>query len=213
MPKLKESTRKLEAEVARLNQELQRFPPDFTLNLRLTTATAGTRAETKEAYNGINDFSDYAPVRVGIFKLFKIPLTKWSVPTAILGGVVLLLLMLLFMDITIRTPSSPRKITSPPRRRPIYADGSSRFTPTRADQLIKKGEVLFKIDPEPFQAAVDMRKAELAAADQGLASLSRRLERGQVFFGRSPCALETKRSRIRALPRLSGTGGGERTGC
>ena len=30
----------------------------------------------------------YASVCVGIFKLFKIPLTKWSVPTAILvwGG-------------------------------------------------------------------------------------------------------------------------------
>mgnify|MGYP003543978106 CR=1 FL=1 len=29
----------------------------------------------------------YTAICVGIFKIFKIPLNKWTVPTAVLGGV------------------------------------------------------------------------------------------------------------------------------
>ena len=92
----------------------------------------------------------YASVCVGIFKLFKIPLTKWSVPTAILGGVVLLLSMLLFMNYN---HPHTKLTTQYYVTTPVLADLRGRIievTPTRADQLIKKGEVLFKIDPEPF---------------------------------------------------------------
>ncbi|MCG8437485.1 MAG: HlyD family secretion protein, partial [Pseudomonadales bacterium] len=32
----------------------------------------------------------YAAICVFIFKVFKIPLNKWTVPTAILGGIVLI---------------------------------------------------------------------------------------------------------------------------
>ena len=32
----------------------------------------------------------YTAICIAIFKFFKIPLNKWSVPTALLGGVVIL---------------------------------------------------------------------------------------------------------------------------
>ena len=40
----------------------------------------------------------YAAICICIFKLFKIPLNKWSVPTAILGGVILLSGLVLTMN-------------------------------------------------------------------------------------------------------------------
>ncbi|MBF0751015.1 MULTISPECIES: HlyD family secretion protein [unclassified Pasteurella] len=113
----------------------------------------------------------YASLCVGIFKLFKIPLNKWSVPTAILGGVVLLVSMLLFMNYNhphtklatqyyVSTPIVPQV-----RGRVIEVN---QFTP---NQRIKKGEVLFRIDPTPYQADVDAKKAELASAIQTATTL------------------------------------------
>ena len=40
----------------------------------------------------------YAAICVGVFKVFKIPLNKWTVPTAVLGGVVLIGALLLLMN-------------------------------------------------------------------------------------------------------------------
>lgn len=148
----------------------------------------------------------YASVCVGIFKLFKIPLTKWSVPTAILGGVVLLLSMLLFMNYN---HPHTKLTTQYYVTTPVLADLRGRIievTPTRADQLIKKGEVLFKIDPEPFQAAVDMRKAELPAADQGLASLSADLSAAKSSLEEARVRLKQRGQEYERYRALSGTG-------
>nr|HRM22657.1 hypothetical protein [Neisseria sp.] len=148
----------------------------------------------------------YASVCVGIFKLFKIPLTKWSVPTAILGGVVLLLSMLLFMNYN---HPHTKLTTQYYITTPVLADLRGRIievTPTRADQLIKKGEVLFKIDPEPFQAAVDMRKAELPAADQGLASLSADLSAAKSSLEEARVRLKQRGQEYERYRALSGTG-------
>ena len=40
----------------------------------------------------------YAGLCIAIFKIFKIPLTKWTVPTAILGGIFMLAAILLLMN-------------------------------------------------------------------------------------------------------------------
>ena len=40
----------------------------------------------------------YTAICVGIFKIFKIPLNKWSVPTAVLGGIVLIGTLIMLMN-------------------------------------------------------------------------------------------------------------------
>ncbi len=40
----------------------------------------------------------YAAICVAIFKVFKIPLNKWTVPTAVLGGVMMLGTVLMLMN-------------------------------------------------------------------------------------------------------------------
>ena len=40
----------------------------------------------------------YASICVAIFKIFKIPLNKWTVPTAVLGGVVLIGTLIFLMN-------------------------------------------------------------------------------------------------------------------
>lgn len=39
----------------------------------------------------------YAAICIVIFKVFKIPLTKWTVPTAVLGGVVIISALILVL--------------------------------------------------------------------------------------------------------------------
>ncbi|MBE2894067.1 HlyD family secretion protein [Spirabiliibacterium falconis] len=103
----------------------------------------------------------YASICYFIFKLFKIPLTKWTVPTAILGGVALVLSMVLFMNYNhpythlggqyyISTPIIPS------------VNGRVIEVNIKPNEPIKKGDILFKIDPVPYQAEVDQKRAELA---------------------------------------------------
>ncbi len=40
----------------------------------------------------------YAALCVAVFKIFRIPLNKWTVPTAVLGGVVIIGTLLLLMN-------------------------------------------------------------------------------------------------------------------
>ncbi len=113
----------------------------------------------------------YASLCWGIFKLFKIPLNKWTVPTAFLGGVVLLVSMLLFMNYNHpHTKLATQYYVSTPII-PNVRGKVIEVNPVKPNEFVKKGDVLFRIDPTPFQAVVDLRKAELAEAKQAVKSL------------------------------------------
>ena len=62
VPELQASTRKLEAEVARLSQELQILSTQLRTKADIDTGmdkhTGATNRKVKETYNGINDFGD-----------------------------------------------------------------------------------------------------------------------------------------------------------
>lgn len=114
----------------------------------------------------------YATFCWGIFKFFKIPLNKWTVPTAFLGGVILLVSMLLFMNYN---HPHTRLATQYYISTPIIPNVRGKVievNPVKPNQLVKQGEVLFRIEPTPYQAEVDLRKAQLADAEQSVKSLN-----------------------------------------
>lgn len=104
----------------------------------------------------------YSSICIFIFKVFRIPLNKWTVPTAILGGVVMLTSMLLLMNYNhpYTKAGSQYYVSTPiiPQVRGRVIEVSD----IKPDTLVKQGDVLFKIDPTPYQAIVDLRMAELA---------------------------------------------------
>lgn len=135
----------------------------------------------------------YASLCVGIFKLFRIPLNKWTVPTAILGGVLLLVSMLLFMNYNhphtklagqyyISTPLIPNV-----RGRVIEVN------PVKPNQLVKQGEVLFRIDPTPYQAVVDLRRAQVAEAAQKVKSLAADWQAAKAKVAESQATLNQRK--------------------
>ena len=87
----------------------------------------------------------YTAICVFIFKLFKIPLNKWSVPTAILGGVVLVGAMVLAMNYN---HPFTRKVRQVYVVTPIVPEVRARVleVPVTPHTPVKKGDPLVILD-------------------------------------------------------------------
>lgn len=107
----------------------------------------------------------YTAICVVIFKVFKIPLNKWSVPTAILGGVILIGGVVLLMNYNHPYTEIARTVVVTTPIVPLVR-GRVIEVPVKPNVELKEGDVLFKIDPTAFQAEVDIHKAALAQAKQ-----------------------------------------------
>ncbi|MBB1437915.1 HlyD family secretion protein [Shewanella sp. SG41-4] len=106
----------------------------------------------------------YTAFCIAIFKVFKIPLTKWTVPTAILGGIVLIGTLLILMNYNHPYSRFAREyfVTIPivPAVKGLVIEVN-----VKPNTPVKEGEVLFKIDPIPYLAMVKQKKAALKEAE------------------------------------------------
>jgi multidrug resistance efflux pump len=105
----------------------------------------------------------YAAICIAIFKIFKIPLNKWTVPTAILGGVGIVGALVLIMNYNHPfTPLAKRAFVTTP----IVPTVKGRVinVPVTANQPLKHGDILFEIEPTTYVAEVSRLRAALAGA-------------------------------------------------
>jgi multidrug resistance efflux pump len=102
----------------------------------------------------------YLSLCYGIFKLFRIPVNKWSLTTVVLGGVVMLGTLLGGMAYFHPASHSARSYFF---TTPIVSNVRGKIIEVNAipNVPLQKGDVLCKIDPVPFQAKVDNLKAQL----------------------------------------------------
>ena len=112
----------------------------------------------------------YAAICIAIFKAFKIPVNKWTLPTAVLGGIFLIGFILLVMNYNHPFSRSARIYFT---TTPIIPDVKGRVieVPVKANEPLKVGDVLFRIDPKPYEFEVQQRKALLAEAEQNVSQL------------------------------------------
>lgn len=105
----------------------------------------------------------YTAICVAIFKIFRIPLNKWTVPTAVLGGVVLIGALLLLMNYNHPYSEAARQYY---RTTPIISLVRGRVIEVAimANTPLKEGDVLFNIDPNPFEYNIQGMEARLVAA-------------------------------------------------
>ncbi|HEX3152310.1 MAG TPA: HlyD family secretion protein [Gemmataceae bacterium] len=115
-----------------------------------------------------------------LFKKFKlIPITTYSIVTAFLGGGVILLLLYIFLSV-FHPVSHDGRIYAPVVQIVPNVRGLVIEVPIEANKPIKKGEVLFRIDPKPFQIEVDRLRASLAVKNVNLAQLSEKLAEAEA---------------------------------
>ena len=105
----------------------------------------------------------YTAICIAIFKIFKIPLNKWSVPTAVLGGVILIGGLIVVMNYNHPYSEMSREyfVTTP-----IVPNVSGQVieVPVKSNENLEKGDVLFRLDPVPFQNAINSLKARVEGA-------------------------------------------------
>ena len=106
----------------------------------------------------------YTAICIAIFKIFKIPLNKWTVPTAVLGGIVLIGTLIMLMNYNHPYSETTREYFVSTPVVPAVR-GKVISVNVEANVLIKKGHLLFSIDPVPFQNKVDSLTAQLVSAE------------------------------------------------
>jgi multidrug resistance efflux pump len=131
----------------------------------------------------------YVSICIVIFKLFSIPVNQWSLSTAVLGGIFGITLLLLIMNYNHPFTTNAR-IYFPVT--PILATVKGRVVevPVQSNTPLKEGDVLFRIDPKPFQYVVDAKKAALAEADQLVDQLKASLDQATAAVGKADAQLQ-----------------------
>ncbi len=110
-----------------------------------------------------------------LFAQFKlIPITTYTVVTAVLGGVVILGLLYVMLSV-FHPVSHDGRMYAPVVQVVPQVRGTVAEVPAEANKPLKTGEVLFKIDPKPYQIEVDRLRASLAAKNVKFAQLSEQL--------------------------------------
>ena len=109
----------------------------------------------------------YGAICCGIFKLFRIPLNKWTVPTAVLGGFFIIFFILLVMNYNHPFSKEARLYFYTTPIVPVVK-GPVIEVPVQPNVPLKKGDVLFKIDPRPYQYRVTQKQAALQEAVQNV---------------------------------------------
>ena len=107
----------------------------------------------------------YAAFAYGAFRLFKIPVNGFTLLTAALGGLAIVGALVLGMNYNHPFSSEARFYFN---TTPIVPAVSGVVTevPVEGGTVLKAGDVLFRIDPEPFENAVKAKEAALADALQ-----------------------------------------------
>src|SRR6267378_3965026 len=123
----------------------------------------------------------YAAFAYAVFRIFKIPVNGYSLLTAVLGGIALLATLLLGLNYNHPFTSEARFYFN---TTPIVPAVSGIVTevPVKVNTHLKTGDILFRINPEPFENAVKAKEAALADAIQGTGQLQSTAQSAQKKF-------------------------------
>jgi multidrug resistance efflux pump len=117
----------------------------------------------------------YVSICYVVFKVFRIPVNQWSLATAALGGIIGIALLLLIMNYNHPFTANARIYFAVTPVLPAVK-GRVIEVPVQANTPLKEGDVLFRIDPKPYEYVVDQKKAALAEAEQNVRQLKASLD-------------------------------------
>jgi multidrug resistance efflux pump len=110
-----------------------------------------------------------------VFKKFKlVPVNTYTIFTAIGGGVAILVVLFILLSVYHPVSHDGRMYAYVVQIVPNVR-GTVVEVPVEANKPVKKGDVLFRIEPQPFQTEVDRLQALLASKNVKVAQLSEQL--------------------------------------
>lgn len=119
----------------------------------------------------------YSMLMFLVFKVFNVPVNKWSSTTAVLGGVLSIGFLLLMMGMYHPFTKEARIYTLTTPVLPTVTGRVIEVNVKVGDRIETDG-LLFRIDPEPFQHKVDRLEADLRLAQSNLEDATTIFERG-----------------------------------
>jgi multidrug resistance efflux pump len=130
----------------------------------------------------------YVAFCYAVFKIFKIPVNQWSLATAALGGIIGISLLLLVMNYNHPFSTNARIYFAVT---PILPAVKGRVieVPVQTNTPLKEGDVLFRIDPKPYEYAVQQKRAALAEAEQNVGQLRASLDQASAGVGKAKAQL------------------------
>ena len=131
----------------------------------------------------------YVSFCVAIFKIFRIPVNQWSLSTAVLGGIIGISLTLLVMNYNHPFTANARIYFAVT---PILPTVKGRVVevPVQANAPLKEGDVLFRIDPKPFEYVVAEKTAALAEGEQNVKQLKASFDQAAAQAERANAQLQ-----------------------
>jgi multidrug resistance efflux pump len=131
-----------------------------------------------------------------LFAKFKVvPVNTYTIVTAFLGGGVILLLLYVFLSV-FHPVAHDGRMYAPVVQIVPNVRGLVIEVPIEANQPIKKGDVLFRIDPKPFQIDVDRLRASLAAKNVTFAQLEEQVAAAEATTKQARSDLEVSESQL-----------------
>ncbi len=117
----------------------------------------------------------YAALCIVVFRVFDIPLNKWTVPTAILGGVAILSTLILLMNYNHPFTALAKEVYV---TTPIVPTVQGRVleVPATPNRPLRQGDPLFVIEPITYAAEVARLQAQLEDALSGEEQLDTSVE-------------------------------------
>jgi multidrug resistance efflux pump len=128
----------------------------------------------------------YVALCFGVFKLFRIPVNQWTLATAALGGI--FGLALLFITMAYNHPFSTNAriyFTVTPILPAVKGLVIEVPVEDRTNRHLEAGEVLFKIDPKPYEYTVAEKRAGLADAEANIAQLKASVDQASAETGKA----------------------------
>jgi multidrug resistance efflux pump len=106
----------------------------------------------------------YAAILWVVFKVFKVPITKWTVTTSILVGVLGIGWVVITMNYNHPYSREARLYFY---TTPVYprVNGRVAEVPVEPNTSLAKGDILFRFDPRPFEADVASLRGDMKGAE------------------------------------------------
>jgi multidrug resistance efflux pump len=145
-----------------------------------------------------------------IFIKFKwLPWNTTSQVIVVIIPIVALTTLILFLNIYAPSTSDVRVIKYVVQVVP-QVRGRVTEVPVEPNSAVKKGEVLFRIDPTPYQLQVQTLEAQLAVAEGSVQQLNEQLRSAVSATRATQVKLDLARKRVAQYRELTSTGAGDR---
>src|SRR5215510_4244171 len=143
------------------------------------------------------------------FKFKWLPWNKTSQITVVVIPIVALTALILFLNVYAPSSSDVRVIKYVVQVVP-QVRGRVTEVPVEGNNVVKKGDVLFRIDPTPYELEVRTLEAQLASTEGSVKELNEQLRSAQGKTGSIRAQLDLERKRVAQNRELSDTGAGDR---